>query len=142
MPVGKGAWLMSSSAKRIVTGSALVGALLVLAVPATASAMTASAVARSTCTQGSNAMLTLSHDDGHVEGEIELHTGKAGQPWTVRLYSDGVREWTVTRSTSSEDGGGTLSVSRLLTHHAGVDAIKATAVNKMTGERCVVRATL
>jgi hypothetical protein len=133
---------MSATAKRGLIGGAVVGALLVLGVPATASAMTESVVARSTCSQGTNAMLTLSHDDGHVEAEIELHAHRSGQAWTVRFYNEGVRERTVVRSTNSEDGGGTLSVSRLLTNHAGTDAIKATALNTVTGERCVVSGTL
>ena len=37
-------------------------------------------------------MLTLSHDDGHVEAEMELHADKAGHLWKVRLYNEGVKD--------------------------------------------------
>jgi hypothetical protein len=87
-------------------------------------------------------MLTLSHDDGHVEAEIELHSNHAGQVWTVRFYNENVKEFTGSRRANAEGSGGTLSVSRLLTNHAGTDVITATATNRVTKERCVVRATL
>ena len=133
---------MTISAKRAATGGVLVGMLLVIGIPAPASGLSPTVMVRSTCTQGTNAMLTLSHDDGHVEAEIELHAREAGQVWTVRFFNEGVRELTVRRSANAEDGGGTLSVSRLLTDHSGANTIKATAVNRSTGERCVVQATL
>lgn len=121
---------------------AVVGSLLVLSAPASALAVGPSVVTKSTCTQGTNAMLTLSHDDGHVEAEMELHADKAGHVWKVRFYNEGVRELTVSQRTNSSDGGGTLSVSRLLADHGGTDAITATATNQVTKERCVVRASI
>jgi hypothetical protein len=87
-------------------------------------------------------MLTLSHDDGHVEAEVELHSDKAGDAWKVRFYNDSVRAATVSRQAGSADVGGSLSVSRLLTHHSGSDAIAATAINQVTKERCLVRASI
>jgi hypothetical protein len=122
--------------------AAVVGSLLVLSAPAGALAVGVSVVAKATCTQGTNAMLSLSHDDGHVEAEVELHAGKAGEVWKVRFYNEGVRAHTATQRTTSSDGGGTLSVSRLLTNHSGTDVITATATNRVTSERCVVRAKI
>ncbi len=126
----------------LILSTAVVGSLLVLSAPTTASAVGPGVVSTATCTQGANAMLTLSHDDGHVEAEIELHTDQAGQMWKVRFYNENVKALTVSQRADSEDGGGTLSVSRLLTNHAGTDRITATATNQVTEERCVVRATL
>jgi hypothetical protein len=126
----------------LILSAAVVGSLLVLSAPTTASAVGPSVVSKSTCTQGTNAMLTLSHDDGHVEAEIELHADKAGHTWKVRFYNENVKALTVSQRTNSEDGGGTLSVSRLLTNHAATDRITATATNQVTKERCVVRASL
>jgi hypothetical protein len=118
------------------------GSLLVLIAPASALAIGPSMVTKSTCPQGTNAMLTLSHDDGHVEAEMELHADKAGQVWRIRFYNEGVRALTVSQRTNSSEGGGTLSVSRLLTDHSGTNAITATATNQVTKERCVVRASI
>jgi hypothetical protein len=87
-------------------------------------------------------MLTLSHDDGHVEAEIELHSDKAGDTWKLRFYNESIRAMTVSRQAGASDGGGTLSVSRLLAHHPGTDAITATAINQVTKERCLVRAAI
>jgi hypothetical protein len=126
----------------LILSAALVGSLLVLGAPTSASAVGPSMVSKSTCTQGTKAMLTLSHDDGHVEAEMELHADKAGHIWKVRFYNETVKALTVSQRTNSEDGGGTLSVSRLLTNHAGTDAITASATNQVTKERCVVRASL
>jgi phosphatidate phosphatase APP1 len=126
----------------LILSAAVLGSMLVLSAPTTASAVGPSVVSKSTCTQGTNAMLTLSHDDGHVEAEMELHADKAGHTWKVRFYNEKVKALTVSQRTNSEDGGGTLSVSRLLTNHAGTDRITATATNQATKERCVVRATL
>ncbi len=126
----------------LILSTIVVGSLLVLTVPTTASAVVPSVMSRSTCTQGTNAMLTLSHDDGHVEAEIELHADRAGHIWKVRFYNETVKELTVMQRMNSEDGGGTLSVSRLVTNHAGTDRITVTATNQATRERCVVRATL
>jgi hypothetical protein len=128
--------------RMLVLSAAVVGSLLVLSAPTTASAIGPGVVSKSSCTQGTNAMLTLSHDDGHVEAEMELHADKAGHVWKVRFYNESVKAVTVSRQANSEDGGGTLSVSRLLTNHAGTDAITATATNQVTKERCVVRASL
>jgi len=126
----------------LILSVAVVGSLLALSAPTTASAVGPSVVSKSTCTQGTKAMLTLSHDDGHVEAEMELHADKAGQLWKVRFYNEGVKALTVSERTNSSDGGGTLSVSRLLTDHGGTDAITATATNQVTKERCVVRASI
>jgi hypothetical protein len=130
------------TSRRILLSTAAVCSLLVLSAPMTASAVGPGVVSKSTCTQGTNAMLTLSHDDGHVEAEIELHADQAGHTWKVRFYNENVKALTVSQQTNAEDGGGTLSVSRLLTNHAGTDRITATATNQFTKERCVVRATL
>ena len=126
----------------LVLSATAICSVLVLSAPTSASAAAPGVVSRSTCTQGTNAMLTLSHDDGHVEAEIELHADRAGQTWKVLFYNENVREFAVSQRTSPEDGGGTLSVSRLLANHAGTDRITATATNRVTKERCVVRATL
>jgi hypothetical protein len=110
--------------------------------PSSAWGVSPGVIARAACTHGTSAMLTLSHDDGHVEAEVELHSDQAGDAWKVRFYNDNVRAATVWRQTGSADGGGSLSVSRLLTHHPGSDAIAATAINQVTKERCLVRATI
>lgn len=128
-------------ARALILSASVVGLLLVLAAP-TASAVGPGVVARSTCSQGTNAMLTLSHDDGRVEAEIELHTDNAGDVWKVRFYNENVRALAVKQRANAEDGGGTLSVSRLLTHHAGTDRITVIATNQATQERCVARASL
>ena len=94
------------------------------------------------CTAGTRALLTLSRDDGHIEAEIELHSPRAGQPWRIRFFNDGIRITTVNRQTKASEGGGTLSVSRLLDDHAGSDVIKVTAKNRATKERCVVSGTM
>jgi hypothetical protein len=125
----------------LVLSAAAAASLLLLSAP-TASAIGPGVVSKSTCTQGTNAMLTLSHDDGHVEAEIELHADAAGHIWKVRFYNEKAKALTVSQRANAEDGGGTLSVSRLLTNHAGTDQITATATNQVTKERCVVRATL
>lgn len=125
-----------------ILSAAALGSLLVLSAPMPASAVSPGVVSKSTCTQGTSAMLTLSHDDGHVEAEIELHADRAGHVWKVRFYNENVKALTVTKQANAADGGGTLSVSRLLTNHEGTDRITATATNQVTKERCVVRATL
>jgi hypothetical protein len=128
--------------KSVLTAAA-VGAALLMTTPASpVFASNSEVVSRGICPQGTRSMLTLSHDDGQLEAEIELHANKAGQPWRIRFYNEGTREVSVTRIMGSADGGGSLSVSRLLTDHAGPSNITATAVNRATGERCVVQGSL
>lgn len=115
---------------------------LLLSAPMTASALAPAMTVRTTCTEGTRAALTLSHDDGRVEAEIELHAGRGGEVWKLHFYNESVKALSVSRRTSGTTSGGTLSVSRLLTNHAGKDRIKVTATNQVTGERCVVRATI
>jgi hypothetical protein len=115
---------------------------LVLATPVPAAASTLVSATNATCTLGTKALLTLSHDDGHVEAEIELHAAKSGQSWRIRFFNDGVRVLTLTRNTVAEDGGGTLSSSRLLTDHADGNVITVRVVNQATGERCAVSASV
>jgi hypothetical protein len=76
------------TSRMLILPAVLVGSVLVLSAPTSASAVGASVVSKSTCTQGTNAMLTLSHDDGHVEAEMELHADKAGHIWKVRFYNE------------------------------------------------------
>jgi hypothetical protein len=130
------------TSKTVVLLSAAACSALLLTAPSPASAHVSSVTSRSTCTQGTHAMLTLSHDDGHVEAEIELHADHARHTWKLRFYNEKTLALTVSRRAGAEGRGGTLSESRLLTNHAGKDLVTVTATNTVTRERCVVRATV
>jgi hypothetical protein len=125
----------------LATGGMILGGVMVPAagvVPAATAAAPAGATAVA-CNAGTRALLTLSRDDGHIEAEIELHARRAGQRWRVRFFSDGIAVTTVNRKATASEGGGTLSVSRLLDDHAGPDVIKVVVKNRVTKERCVVK---
>jgi len=132
----------SLSPAKLVASSTLLGvlALGMFAAPAATFAKGGAPVTTVTgsCSGHSTAKLKAKHDGSKIEVEFEVDQNRNNRVWNVRIWDDGHRVFTGARTTHAPSGS--FSVDRLIANRAGVDTIKARAVNVKTGEVC--RATL
>ena len=124
----------------ILMAGALAGALVVGTVIAnTANAAPAVKVTNGHCSGPSTWKLTLKHDAGRIEADAEVQTPRAGQAWTFKMFDNGVRFGSGTKTTLAD---GSWSATRLATNRTGVDHIKVTARNTVTSETCTLTGAL
>lgn len=114
---------------RSITATVAVAAMmapLALAGPASAKGRGDNAV-RTTgqCAGGGNFELKAKHDDGRIEVEYEVDTGRAGQTWAVRLTDNGVAVYSGRALTVAPSGS--FTVRREIADRVGADIIRAAA---------------
>jgi hypothetical protein len=125
-------------------GFVVVGAMgLTLIIGATAaSARTAApgAVIRTGhCTGPSTWKLTLKHDNGRIESDLEVQTPASGQTWHYVMKDNGIRFAAGNKVTMAD---GSFSVTRFAPNALGTDQIVARANNLTTGEVCRAAAAI
>jgi hypothetical protein len=123
--------------------SVLIAGGLAMSIMASASpsatAATTSVVRNGTCSGTSTWKLTLTHDNGRIESDLEVQTNKAGQTWRSRFSDNGTVFARVTRTTGAD---GSFSVTRYAPNQAGPDTIRVRSTNLTTAEVCRARATI
>lgn len=132
---------------RKVVGIAVVGTMAVAFLGAAPAAFASQASARAIapvvrsghCSGSSTWMLTLKYDNGRIESDVEVQTPKAGQAWGFKMYDNGVVFGSGTKTTIAD---GSWSATRYAPNHVGIDHIKVTAKNQVTGETCTATAAL
>ena len=86
------------------------------------------------CSGSSSWKLEAKGDDGRIEVEAEVDTGRSGQTWTWRiLHNGGVSAHGQARTGPHGDS---FSVERKLVNIEGTDAIGWRATNTVTHETC------
>ena len=124
---------------RIAVTGAL--ALTVMAVGSSAAiAKDGDVIRTGQCSGSSDWKLKLSPDNGKIELEFEVDSNKSGQNWRVKLFHDGNRFFTGTRTTGGASGS--FTVRKVVANHNGTDLFKAKAVNQASGETCVGTASI
>jgi hypothetical protein len=119
----------------------LVAAAFAGAAPAAiAGPSAAAAVIRTgSCSGPSTWKLTLKHDAGRIESDLEVQTPTAGQTWHYVMKDNGVRFAAGNKTTMAD---GSFSVTRFAANQAGTDHILAKASNLTTGEVCRATAAI
>jgi hypothetical protein len=124
---------------RIAVTGAL--ALTVMAVGSSAAiAKDGDVIRTGQCSGSSDWKLKLSPENGKIELEFEVDSNKSGQDWRVKLFHDGNRFFTGTRTTGGASGS--FTVRQVVANHSGTDSFKAKAVNLASGETCVGTASI
>jgi hypothetical protein len=114
---------------------AIAGALVFTAASTTNAFAKAGDVTRAgACSGSSDWKLKLSPDNGKIQVEYEVDTNKVGQTWRVKLFENGNRIFSGTRTTKAPSGS--FTVRKLANDTAGTDHFKAKARNGGTGEVC------
>jgi len=93
-----------------------------------------------TCTESSSSKIKVKPDDGRIEVEFEVDQNQTGEVWKVKIKDNGSVAFKGTATTRGPSGS--FEIERKITDQSGSDAIKATAKNKGSGERCSASATL
>jgi type 1 fimbria pilin len=93
-----------------------------------------------TCTDSSSSKIKVKHDDGKIEVEFEVDQNQTGDVWKVKIKDNGSNVFKGTATTRGPSGS--FEIERKIADQSGSDAIKATAKNKSTDERCSASATL
>jgi osmotically-inducible protein OsmY len=93
-----------------------------------------------TCTGSSSSKIKVKPDDGRIQVEFEVDQNKAGDTWKVKIKDNSSVAFKGTATTRGPSGS--FSIEPRIDDQAGSDAIKATAKNKSSGERCTASATL
>jgi osmotically-inducible protein OsmY len=93
-----------------------------------------------TCTDSSSSKIKVKSDDGRIEVEFEVDQNKSGETWNVKIKDNGSIAFSGKATTHGASGS--FSVEKKIADQQGSDAIKATAKNKGTGERCSATATI
>lgn len=120
--------------------AAMVAAVFAAAAPAATAAPKAAAVIRTgACTGPSMWKLTLKHDAGRIESDLEVQTPVAGQTWHFVMKDNGIRFAAGNKTTQAD---GSFSVTRFAPNQAGTDNILAKATNLTTGEICRATAAI
>jgi hypothetical protein len=83
--------------------------------------------------------LELSHDDGRIEADYELHNVTVGSTWRVVMKDNGVRFFRGTRTARSDRY---IEVDRYTRNRAGTDRITVHAANVATGQLCAGAASI
>jgi osmotically-inducible protein OsmY len=92
------------------------------------------------CTDSSSSKIKVKPDDGRIEVEFEVDQNKTGDVWKVKIRDNGSTAFSGNATTRGASGS--FSIERKITDQSGSDAIKASAKNKSTGERCSASATI
>ena len=123
------------------SAAVLCAAALAGATPAASAAPTAPAavVATGSCSGSSTWKLTLKHDAGRIESDLEVQTPAAGQTWHFVMKDNGVRFAAGNKATKAD---GSFSVTRFAANQAGTDNILARATNLATAEVCRATAAI
>ncbi len=128
------------SATRLVASGGLAAALTLgaLVAPAATFAKGGNPAVRATgtCTIASRATLKAKHDNGRIEVEFEVDQNRNNRLWRITITDDFHRVFTGSRRTLAPSGS--FTVKRLIPNRAGVDTLRARAVNATTGEVCRV----
>ena len=113
-----------------------VAALLTLSVAGAAPALAkdGDVIRRGACSGASDWKLKLSPENGRIEVEYEVDSNKVGQTWRVRLFHDGNRFFSGTRTTAGASGS--FEVRKVAANHSGSDSFRARATNVASGEVC------
>ncbi len=93
-----------------------------------------------TCTGSSSSKIKVKPNDGRIEVEFEVDQNQSGDTWKVRIKDNGSVAFKGNATTHGRSGS--FSIERKIDDLAGSDAIKATAHNKGSGERCSAAATI
>lgn len=93
-----------------------------------------------TCTDSSSSKIKVKPDDGRIEVEFEVDQNQTGDVWKVKIKDNGSNVFKGTATTRGPSGS--FEIERKITDQSGTDAIKATAKNKSSDERCTAAATL
>jgi hypothetical protein len=109
-------------------------ALIVLAVPAVASAGDRDVIREGPCSGRSDWKLKLSPEDGRIEVEFEVDQNVVGDEWRVRIRHDGEIAFRGTRTTRGASGSFELRIVE--PNNAGADNFRARARNLSTDEVC------
>jgi hypothetical protein len=91
------------------------------------------------CSASSRAKLHVKHRGGRLETEFEVHNGRDGAKWTVRLRRNG--KSVVKTSAITKGPSGSFSVERRIGDRAGSDRIVARATSR-SGEVCKATVTI
>ena len=123
------------------TAAVMVAAAFVGAAPAALAAPTAPAavIRTGSCSVSSTWKLTLKHDSGRIESDLEVQTPVAGQTWHFVMKDNGVRFAGGNKTTQAD---GSFSVTKFAANQPGMDNIRAKATNLTTGETCVATAAI
>lgn len=116
------------------------GVLAISAVPVSASAALARTDVKRSGTCGTHPWsLELSHDDGRIESDYELHNVSVGSTWRVVMKDKGVRFFRGTRTAGSDRY---IEVDRYTQNRSGTDRITVRAANLATGQVCGASASI
>jgi hypothetical protein len=120
----------------------LVGAALVLTVAgaAPASAKDTDVIRTGACSGTADWKLKLSPQDGRIEVEFEVDSNVAGQTWNVRIFQNGIRIFSGSRTTQPPSGS--FEVRVLANDNPGTDSFRGRAVNPADGQTCVGTASI
>lgn len=125
--------------KRALTLVAVALTVGVLAFPA--GTMAASQrVVNGHCTGRSASVLTVAHENGRINIEFEVDQNVIGKTWRVGLSDNRQRVFSGYAKTAAPDGS--LTVDMLTRDRPGLDLIRATAHNPVTGETCTASASI
>lgn len=116
-----------------VVGTVL-GLALTTAVPAVAGGDDVEQRGSCKGTGDSNWRLRVKEDDGRLEVEGRVYSGRAGQRWNWKILHDGDVSFQGRARTYGSSGK--LEVERQVVDVSGYDAIGWRARNPHTGERC------
>jgi len=111
-----------------------------LAAPVGVAAKDGEVIRRGACTNNSVWKLKLAPENGRIEVEFEVDTPRIGQTWSVKMFQNGTRFFSGTRTTQSPSGS--FEVRFLRTNTSGIDTFKGKAVNLTTGETCIGQASI
>lgn len=93
-----------------------------------------------TCTDSSSSKIKVKPDNGRIQVEFEVDQNQTGDVWKVKIRDNGSTAFSGKATTRGASGS--FSVEKKITDQSGSDAIKASAKNKSTGERCSASATI
>jgi hypothetical protein len=120
----------------------MIGGTLVLSMlgATPASARGTDVIKRGACSGSSHWKLKLSPEDNGIQVEFQVDSNVAGQTWRVRLFENGDRIFSGSRTTKAPSGSFTVKV--LGDDTAGTDHFRGRAANPDTGELCVGTASI
>ncbi len=124
---------MNVSRRTALVGTAL-AASMALAPAAYASGGDGVVETQGPCSGASDWKLKAKPDNGRLEVEFEVDSNRVGQKWNVRLFDNGTRFFSGTRTTMAPSGS--FEVRQFTANRPGPDHIVARATNPATGEVC------
>jgi hypothetical protein len=121
---------------RRMVGVLLTGAVMAAALGAVPAA--ADVVKSGTC-GARHWRLDLSHDNGKIEADYELHNLKVGSTWRVVMKDNGVKFFSGTRTAGTERY---IEVDKYTANQPGTDKITVRATNLSNGAVCGASASI